>query len=84
MTAASIKAVDEYCRVANWDDALSNCRYEDERQPWTEKRDKHLAKLRAALAKTTKDEFLRGRWDNTPMAKRIEQWDRMVERAAGP
>jgi hypothetical protein len=47
MTAASIKAVDEYCRVANWDDALSNCRYEDERQPWTEKRDKHLAKLTA-------------------------------------
>jgi len=81
MSRSSIKAVDVYCRVVNWDNALANC-FPEERERWTQKRDKDLKRFRAALAKTTKEEFVRGRWGYTSMEQRIAQWDEMVARAA--
>jgi hypothetical protein len=44
------------------------------------RRDRHLKRLRGALAKTTREEFLRGNWKGTPMEERIAQWNRMVAR----
>jgi len=82
MSRQSIKAVDAYCQVCNWDRSIENC-YPDEREPWGKKRDKALAKLRRALAKTTKEEFLKGRWPfYVSMSKREAQWEAMQARAS--
>jgi hypothetical protein len=81
MSTASIKAIDAYCDVCNWDDSLKNA-FPEEIEPWTRRRDRYLRQLRKALAQTTREEFLRGRWAGTPMQDRITQWNRMVARAA--
>jgi len=81
MSRQAIKAVDAYCEACNWDNAIANC-FPDERESWGKKRDKALAKLRRALARTTKEEFLKGRWRGAPMSKREAQWEAMQARAS--
>jgi hypothetical protein len=76
MSRNSIKAVDLFCRVANWNDSLENA-YADEVERWTMKRDRQLTRFRNVMAKVTREEFLAGRWGNTPMTKRVEQWNEM-------
>jgi hypothetical protein len=80
MSRSSIKAIDAYCKVCNWDDALKNA-YPDEIERWTKKRDRYLKKLRQALTEATREEYLRGRWGYTPMGTRIAQWNEMIARA---
>jgi hypothetical protein len=53
-------------------------------ESWTRRRDRYLKKLRVALAKTTRDEFLRGRWGYSPAEERIRQWNQMIARASDP
>jgi hypothetical protein len=76
MSRNSIKAVDLFCRVLNWNNSLENA-YDDEVERWTMKRDRELMKLRNVMGKVTLEEFSAGRWGNTPMQKRVEQWDEM-------
>jgi hypothetical protein len=82
MSKASIKAVDAYCDLLNWENSIPNC-FPEERERWTQKRDRALAQFRAAMAKITQEEFLRGRWGSASMERRLAQWDDMVARAAG-
>ena len=79
MSRASIRAVDAYCSVCNWDDSLRNA-FPNEIEPWARQRDRRPRGLCKALALTTRKEFLRGRWNGTPMEDRIAQWDRMITR----
>lgn len=83
MSARSLKAVDLYCRVMNEDDQLQHA-YPEELPRWTRERDRVLKKFRTVMAKVTKEEFLSGRWSNTPMQERLAQWDAMVGRAGNP
>jgi hypothetical protein len=76
MSRNTIKAVDLFCRVANWNNSLENA-YADEVERWTKKRDRELTRLSTIMAKITREEYLAGRWGNTPMQKRIEQWNEM-------
>ena len=80
MSKASIKAIDAYCRLCNLDNSMKSA-FPEEMTLWAAKRGRALAKFRAALAKMTKDEFLRGRWGNTPIEQRLKQWDDMVRAA---
>jgi hypothetical protein len=45
MSRNSIKAVDLYCSVANWNDSIANA-YPDEIERWTVQRDRKLASFR--------------------------------------
>jgi len=81
MSRQSIKAIDAHCELCNWDNAIPNC-FPEERESWIKQRDKALAKFRRALARTTKEEFLNGRWGYTPMSKREAQWEAMRARAS--
>jgi hypothetical protein len=82
MSRNSIKAVDLYCSVANWNDSLENA-YPDEIKRWTAQRDRKLAAFRKAMAKVTLDGFLSGRWGSYPMHRRLAQWADMQAMAAG-
>lgn len=70
MSRNSIKAVDLFCRILNWNNSIENS-YEDERPRWTKQRDRHLAKFRKVMAKITQDEFLAGRGAS------LETWNEM-------
>jgi hypothetical protein len=76
MSHNTIKAIDLFCRVAHWNSSLKNA-HNDEVKDWTGKRDRELMKFRKAMAKITLQEFLAGRWGNTSMEKRMEQWEEM-------
>ena len=74
MSRTSIKAVDAYCDVINWDESLKNA-HPDEIERWTKKRNKSLDKMRRALSQTNKAEFMRG------CGAQITLWDKMIKRA---
>ena len=82
MSRNSIKAVDLYCSVANWNDSLENA-YPDEIKRWTAQRDRKLAAFRKVMAKVTLDDFLSGRWGSCPMHRRLAEWADMQATAAG-
>jgi hypothetical protein len=79
---SSARAIDLFLRVRGWDRCLEKA-FPEEIEPWTAKRDRELKKFKAAMAKVTKEEFLRGRWGNTPMEIRLAHWREMVDRATG-
>jgi hypothetical protein len=81
MSRNSIKAVDLFADVLNWDGSIKNA-FDDEVAGWTSKRNEALAKFRKAMSKITKEEFLAGRWGNTPMKMRTRQWDEMAALAS--
>lgn len=60
MSSRSIRAIDLFCEVCNWNHSLANA-YPEEVENWTRKRDRKLAQFRRAFAKVTKEEFMRGR-----------------------
>jgi hypothetical protein len=76
MSRNSVKAVDLYCSVRNWNDSLANA-YPNEIERWTAQRDRKLAAFRKIMAKVTLDEFLSGRWGSCPMHQRLAQWGDM-------
>jgi hypothetical protein len=82
MSRNSLKAIDLYCRVLNWNGSLENA-YDEEIERWTELRDRELKKFRDAMSKVTLDEFLAGRWGNVSIENRMKQWDEMKAMAEG-
>jgi hypothetical protein len=82
MTRHSIKAVDLYCSVANWNDSIAKA-YPDEIERWTAQRDRKLASFRKVMVKVTLDDFLSGRWGSCPMHRRLAEWADMQAMAAG-
>jgi hypothetical protein len=80
MSNNSIRAIDLFCRATNWDRSLENA-FPEEAAHWAKQRDRAILAFRKAMQKTTRDEFLRGRWGTTPVAERIRQWDEMVRLA---
>jgi hypothetical protein len=68
----TIKALDLYCQVLNWNESLKNA-HDDERPRWTVQRDHVLTKFRAAMTKITQEEFLKGR------GARLETWNKMKD-----
>jgi len=82
MSRNSIKAVDLYCSVANWNDSIATA-YPNEIERWTAQRDRKLAAFRKVMAKVTLNDFLSGRWASCPMDMRLAQWADMQAMAAG-
>ena len=74
MSRKSIKAIDAYCDVLNWDESLKNA-HPVEFEFWKKRRDKSLVRLRILLAQISQEEFMRGR------DARIELWNQITTRA---
>jgi hypothetical protein len=83
MSKNSIKAIDLYLKVIRRNDLLSTA-LPSEIERYTEKRDQALKKFRKALAKTTLEEFLNGRWNGASIEYRMREWNEMQAAAGCP
>jgi glycogen debranching enzyme len=70
MSSKSIRAIDLYCRVSNWNNSLQNA-HPDEIERWTKERDKALTRFRKAFRNVSLAEFIDGRWNGKDIAHRI-------------
>jgi hypothetical protein len=82
MSRNSLKAIDLYCAVINWNNSLANA-YPSEIKRWTAQRDRKLAAFRKVMAKVTLDDFLSGRWGSCPLHQRLAEWADMQAMASG-